>query len=269
MKRIIGVAAGLALAATVHTAGVQAATWLVPYFPGAITGSVSGSMRIVNLSASSTTVTIKGRDQAGAAGAHPFVSNTIPAHGSIRITTGQLESGGEKGTTNGLGDGSGVWSLTVEATQDVRIVPFLGNGAAANPLPVEEVRPWGDVPIPTPVLFSAPECGTTHNQTVELDIHDEWNAREFAEHRVDVRMGATWESGAPVTVVSKSRLNNRTLVELPASVFSSASNVLWFRWYDLRYSRASAADRLYSVLCLPPETSGERQAAEAEDEREG
>ena len=101
MKRIIGVAAGLALGATVYSAGVRADTWLVPYFPGAVTGIISGFMRIVNLGASSTTVTIKGRDQAGAPGAHPFVSNAIPAHGSIRITSGQLEGGGEKGTTNG------------------------------------------------------------------------------------------------------------------------------------------------------------------------
>lgn len=140
---------GAAVAALVVAMGgavsfaVAGTKLFVPYFPAASSGIVTGSMRIVNRAVSSTTVTIKGRDSAGAAGAHPFMSNSIPGYGSIRITTGQLESGGESGATNGLGSGSGTWALTIESSGDVAVVPFIGNGLSASALPVEEVEEQG------------------------------------------------------------------------------------------------------------------------------
>ena len=125
---------------------------LVPWFPAGAgeTEAPAGHLHLLNRSATAATAQIEGRDRTGAAGANVFTSNRIPARGSIRITAGHLEGGGEAGTSNGLGDGRGVWSLTVTSEANLSVVAFEGAAPNLKPLPVEALRPLPPTPPPPP-----------------------------------------------------------------------------------------------------------------------
>lgn len=102
MKALI---AALALAVSTAAHGAEL---FIPYFPAAGSGDSphpNGEIRFVNRSATSTTVTLAGKDSAGAAGAHTYTTESIPAGGSVRVTDAQLED------TTRFGNGTGIWSI--------------------------------------------------------------------------------------------------------------------------------------------------------------
>ena len=140
---------GLAVALIVGPGAAAAATWLIPYFPAAGSGespAPRGEIRIVNRSATSTTALIKGKDSGGATGdgtaaSTGWTTESIPAGGNIRVTDVQLEDASR------LGNGTGVWSLEVEAPDGVHVVPFRINTGGGSPelvpLPVVRVSASG------------------------------------------------------------------------------------------------------------------------------
>ena len=147
----------------------MASRFLVPWFPAGAgeTEPPAGHLHLLNKSATAATAQIAGRDRTGAAGANVFTSNSIPAHGSIRITAGHLEGGGEAGTSNGLGNGRGVWSLTVTSTADLAVVAFEGAAPNLKPLPVETLPPLPPTP-PAPPPPPPPEPIPTGPAKVEI-----------------------------------------------------------------------------------------------------
>lgn len=149
MKVWGGAAVGVVLAALGSVVGVQAASeFFIPYFPPAASciHAVSdsercdnavpqGYLQIVNRSASSTAVIIKGRDAVGADGGS-FTLSGIPGYGNRRVYDYTIEG------TGGLSNGVGAWSLTVTSAGDVSVVPFKrvapGGGLTEFvPIPVE------------------------------------------------------------------------------------------------------------------------------------
>ena len=194
---------------------------LVPYFPAAAgeTEAPAGHLHLLNLTDTAATALIAGRDRDGAAGANVFTSNSIPAHGSIRITAGHLEGGGEAGASNGLGDGRGVWSLTVTSDADLAVVAFEGAAPNLEPLPVETLPPLPP-PAPEPEPEPQPEPIPTGPARVEIQGFEirtniettryEWsatvrNAGGVTLRDVYVHPRAVWQGGRIYGVFGQSR----------------------------------------------------------------
>ena len=113
----------------------------VPIFnPGSNVNQAS-SLRLINPGDAEATVTITGRDDsaedAGDATATPGeFSLTIPAGGARTVTASELEGDAD----NGIGDGTGKWSLDVRADVPVEVVNLMStvsghltNLSGANP----------------------------------------------------------------------------------------------------------------------------------------
>ncbi|MYE81412.1 MAG: hypothetical protein F4X36_06110, partial [Gammaproteobacteria bacterium] len=106
-------------------APVAATEYRVAVFnPGSNTSQQS-MLRLVNQNAASTKVTITGNDDAGASPGSQ-VRLTVPAGASRMVSAQELESGAS--TFEGaLGDGSGKWSLAVQADQPISVVSLLSS----------------------------------------------------------------------------------------------------------------------------------------------
>lgn len=180
LKTWAGAVAGVVLAVAGSLVGVQAASeYFIPYFGPAANcihdaspcgaPNPNGYLHIVNRSATSTAVIIKGRDSTGA-DRGSRTESAIPAHGSRKVWDHKLEG------TGGLSDGEGAWSLTVTSTGDVSVVPFravtTGGSLAFVPLPVE--RKAGAMPslrVYSSVITCARYSNRTSNVGIESDSH--------------------------------------------------------------------------------------------------
>ena len=107
--------------------------YLVPIFNPAQDMAQSSRLRLINPGDTSASVTIEGRDDAGAMATGESVQLTLPAAGARTLTAQQLEAG-DAGLTGMLGAGSGRWRLLVSSDQSIRVVSLVtsSTGQLAN-----------------------------------------------------------------------------------------------------------------------------------------
>ena len=202
-----------AVALTWGTLAASAGTYFIPYFPGAAQNCAidscpnNGEIRLVNRSASSTTVTLSGRDMAGVSGGDDFVTDSIPGHGSLRVTDTQLEA------ATRWRNGSGPWSITVTVPdgKDVVVVPFRYNrgGGAIEvvPLPVVELE---ETALRLSRLYAYKGSGTTGTWRVLAHVRypqtDRWDSCQGILMRPNGQTGvflpvtaSTWTTGDLIT----------------------------------------------------------------------
>ena len=108
-------------------------SYLVPTFNAAQEMSQMSQLRLVNPTEMAATVSIEGRDDAGAAATGGSVRLTLPAGGAATLTAQQLEAGGT-GLTGQLGTGSGRWRLRVSSDQPIVVISLVesSTGQLAN-----------------------------------------------------------------------------------------------------------------------------------------
>ena len=96
----------------------------VPMFNPADNPNQVSALRLVNPNNASTSVTIRGVDDAGRTSA--AVNLTLAANAALEVTATELEQGNAaKGVTGGLGNGTGKWTLTVTASAPVKVMSLL------------------------------------------------------------------------------------------------------------------------------------------------
>ena len=91
--------------------------------PGSNTNQVSW-LRLINPGDAAASVTIAGRDDAGAAAPGGEVTLTVAAGTARRITAAQLEMGGSD-LNGSLGDGKGKWSLWVSSDRPIQVMSLM------------------------------------------------------------------------------------------------------------------------------------------------
>ncbi len=84
----------------------------------------ASSLRFVNPSSNTASVSINGFDDNGTAAPGGGLSFNLGAGEALTLTAAELESG-TSGVVGSLGDGSGKWFLTVEADEDVKVQSLL------------------------------------------------------------------------------------------------------------------------------------------------
>ena len=84
-------------------------------------------LRIVNVGTAAAEVSVSGTDDLGRAGAG-VVRLIVPAGAATTLTAAQLEEGG-LGLTGQLGDGEGMWRLSVESTEPLRVMSLMASPA--------------------------------------------------------------------------------------------------------------------------------------------
>ena len=105
----------------------------VPIFNAASDVTQASRLRLINPGDQAATVTIEGRDDAGAVATGGAVRLTLPAGGARTLTAQQLEAGatgtmgqtdqaGDTALTGQLGAGVGRWRLSVSSDQSIRVV---------------------------------------------------------------------------------------------------------------------------------------------------
>lgn len=83
-------------------------------------------IRVVNASASTANVTISGVDDEGVAAPNGDVTFSLAANASKQMLVSDLESGNAaKALSGSLGEGAGLWRLTVSADQEVRVMSLV------------------------------------------------------------------------------------------------------------------------------------------------
>ena len=95
----------------------------VPFFPAA-SGDVQGFLRIVNLSAAPTTITLRAFDGPGMAREH--VSLTLRGYDALHLTAADLEQGNAGKGVWAIGAGSGDWHLEVSADRRFEVLTYAG-----------------------------------------------------------------------------------------------------------------------------------------------
>ena len=106
--------------------------------PGEVTGS-SGSLRLMNPSATEAAVTIRGVDGTGTTPGGE-VRLTLGAGESREVTVEELEDGTGTGLVGALGDGTGRWHLSIESNRRIGVMSLLaGPGGTAR----QSVQPAG------------------------------------------------------------------------------------------------------------------------------
>lgn len=84
-----------------------------------------GFVRVINLSANTTDVTVTGIDDAGNAAAEE-ITFTIAPFAAQQFNSGDLENGNtNKGLTGAFGDGEGNWRLEISADEAVKTMGFI------------------------------------------------------------------------------------------------------------------------------------------------
>ncbi len=84
-----------------------------------------GFVRVINLSANTTAVTVTGVDDAGNAAAGE-ITFTIAPFAAQQFNSEDLEAGNtNKGLTGAFGDGEGNWQLTISADEAVKTMGFI------------------------------------------------------------------------------------------------------------------------------------------------
>ena len=102
-----------------------------------------GLLRLINPNDSQVNITISGQDDRGRPAAGGMVRLSLPARGARRVTSTQLEQGGDRLSGRFGGEGEGRWQLVISATRPVwvmnlmfsptagiRYQPVLGTGRA-------------------------------------------------------------------------------------------------------------------------------------------
>ena len=107
--------------------------YLVPTFNAAQEMSQMSQLRLVNSTQMAATVTIEGRDDAGAEATGGNVELTLPAGGATTLTAQRLEAGGT-GLTGQLGTGTGQWRLRISSDQLIEVISLVesSTGHLAN-----------------------------------------------------------------------------------------------------------------------------------------
>ena len=99
---------------------------IATFGPGSPHGSRS-LLRIVNVGTAAAQVTVSGTDDLGRAGAR-VVRLVVPAGAATTLTATQLEEGGPE-VIGRLGDGEGMWRLSVESTAPLRVMSLMESPA--------------------------------------------------------------------------------------------------------------------------------------------
>lgn len=98
----------------------------VPTFNPAENVNQVSSLRLINPSPSAVTVTITGIDDLGLLGVGGSATVILPAGAAVDLSATDLENGDSLlGLSNGIGDGTGKWSLTVSATLPIKVMSLL------------------------------------------------------------------------------------------------------------------------------------------------
>ncbi len=95
----------------------------VPLLPTA-SGDIPGFLRIVNLSAAPTTITLRAFDGAGMAREH--VPLTLRGYDALHLTAADLEQGNAGKGVGAIGAGSGDWHLEVSADRRFEVLTYAG-----------------------------------------------------------------------------------------------------------------------------------------------
>ena len=95
--------------------------FLVPVFNPARHMAHESRLRLVNPTSLPASVTIGGRDEAGASATGGSVGLTLPAGGATTLTAQQLEAG-DASIAGQLGTGSGGWRLRVSSDRPIQVV---------------------------------------------------------------------------------------------------------------------------------------------------
>ena len=108
-------------------------SYLVPTFNAAQEMAQMSQLRLVNSTQMAATVTIEGRDDAGAEATGENVELTLPAGGATTLTAQQLEAGGT-GLTGQMGTGTGQWRLRISSDQLIEVISLVesSTGHLAN-----------------------------------------------------------------------------------------------------------------------------------------
>lgn len=112
---------------TIHdTVSTQGLTWRVPIFNPASNTDQQSILRIVNPNNAAVSLVIEGMDDTGQPAPGGSVSITLAAHTAVELSAQDLESGDAgKGLTGRLGNGTGKWVLTVDASAPVKLLNLL------------------------------------------------------------------------------------------------------------------------------------------------
>ena len=109
----------------------------VPIFNPGSNMSQESSLRLINPGDTEASVTITGRDDAGAEDTGEF-SLSIPAGGARTVKSSEIEAG--NADSDGIGDGTGKWSLDVRSDVPIQVVSLMStvsghltNLSGANP----------------------------------------------------------------------------------------------------------------------------------------
>lgn len=109
----------------------------VPIFNPGSNMSQESSLRLINPGDTEASVTITGRDDAGAEDTGEF-SLPIPAGGARTVKSSEIEAG--NADSDGIGDGTGKWSLDVRSDVPIQVVNLMStvsghltNLSGANP----------------------------------------------------------------------------------------------------------------------------------------
>ena len=117
------------VAAAMHDTVRETATgYHVAFFNPGSNDSIRSRLRLINPGERSVTVTIRGRDDAGAPPPGGEVRLTLPAGTSRNLTSQQLEAGGAD-FEGEFGDGAGKWQLSISADGPLQVMNLLKSPA--------------------------------------------------------------------------------------------------------------------------------------------
>ena len=144
-----------------HDATTTGRNHSVPIFNPASNRHQVSRLRLINKGSSTARITINGRDDAG--GRRGPVVLSLPGGDSRTLTAQQLEAG--TGLSGRLGNGAGLWSLTVASNVDIEVMSLLtsARGLVSNLTTAPAGTPPDPEPPPPPP--PPPPPGDHHGNT--------------------------------------------------------------------------------------------------------
>ena len=97
----------------------------VPMFNPAENFNQVSSLRLINPNAVATEVTINGQDDEGQPAPNGVITLSLPAGAARDLSASDIELGNTLLGGRGIGNGSGKWTLTVTATQPIKVMSLL------------------------------------------------------------------------------------------------------------------------------------------------
>ncbi|MDE0423175.1 MAG: hypothetical protein OXK76_20085 [Gammaproteobacteria bacterium] len=95
----------------------------VPIFNPGSNRNQESSLRLINPGEVDANVTVTGRDDAGSQNGSGGFSLTIPAGGAQTVQSSELEAGNSE--SDGIGDGTGKWSLDIQSDVPIEVVNLM------------------------------------------------------------------------------------------------------------------------------------------------